>query len=73
MVEQTIYEVLDTLAEKHIPEGRHKILHVNSREAWVDLMSELIDSGAIRRKLSILTKCAISWELLLVQKISIQN
>jgi len=73
MVEQTIYEVLDTLAERYIPEGKHKMLHVNSREAWVDLMSELIDSGAMRRKLSILTKCAISWELLLVQKLSIQN
>lgn len=73
MVEQTIYEVLDTLAEKHIPEGNHKMLHVNSREAWVDLMTELIESGAMRKKLSILTKCAASWELLLVQKLSIQN
>ena len=73
MVEQTIYEVLDTLAERHIPEGKHKMLHVNSREAWVDLMTELLETGAMRKKLSILTKCAISWELLLVQKLSIQN
>lgn len=73
MVEQTIYEVLDSLAERHIPEGKHKMLHVDSREAWVNLMTELLETGAIRRKLSILTKCAISWELLLVQKISIQN
>jgi hypothetical protein len=73
MVEQTIYEVLDTLAERHIPEGKHKLLHVNSREAWVDLMTELLETGAMKKKLSILTKCAASWELLLVQKLSIQN
>lgn len=73
MIGQTVYEVLDTLAEKHIPEGQHKLLHVNSREAWTDLMIALLESGAVRSRLSILTKCAISWELLLIQKLSIQN
>jgi hypothetical protein len=73
MVEQTIYEVLDTLAERYIPEGKHKMLHVNSRKAWVDLMTELLESGTIKKKLSILTKCATSWELLLTQKFNILN
>lgn len=73
MVEQTIYEVLDSLAERYIPEGKHKMLHVDSREAWVNLMTELLETGAIRKRLSILTKCAASWELLLIQKLSIQN
>ena len=73
MVDQTVYEVLDNLAEKYIPQGTHKLLHVNSREVWTDLMISLVESGAVRKRLSILTKCAISWELLLIQKLSIQN
>lgn len=73
MVEQLIQETLEGLAERYIPEGTHKLLHVNSREAWMDLMLELIESGSISKRLSILAKCAINWEALLVHKISIQN
>lgn len=73
MVEQTIYGVLDSLAERYIPEGKHRILHVDSRQAWVILMTELLETGAIRSKLSFLAKCAINWESLLVHKLSSQN
>ena len=73
MVEQLIQETLEGLAERYIPAGQHKLLHVNSREAWTDLMLHLIESGAVRKRLSLLAKCAINWEALLIQKISIQN
>lgn len=73
MVEQLIQETLEGLAERYIPAGKHKLLHVNSREAWTELMLNLIESGAIRKRLSLLAKCAINWEALLIQKISIQN
>ena len=73
MVDKVTYEILDTLAETYIPEGIHKILHVDSREIWRDLMINLIESRTIKLKLSIITRCAISWEALLVQKLSIQN
>lgn len=73
MVEHLLYETLDTLADKYIPSGIHKMLHVNSREAWVDLMVDLIENKSMPAKLSMLSKCAINWELLLIQKISIQN
>lgn len=73
MEHQVVEELLDTLAEKHIPKGKHKLLHVDSREVWKDLMVTLIESRLIQMKVSILTKCAISWEALLVQKLSIQN
>lgn len=73
MVSQVLHEALENLAERHIPEGKHKFLHVNSREAWIDLMVGLLETRMIGRKLSILTKCAINWELLLMQRISIQN
>lgn len=73
MEHQVVEELLDNLAEKYIPEGRHTLLHVNSREVWKEIMLGLLESKSIRFKLSLLTKCAINWESLLVQKISIQN
>lgn len=73
MVEQVIYEVIDSLAERHIPEGKHNLLHVDSREAWKDIMIGLLETGVIGKKLSTLTKCAIGWEILITQRISIQN
>ena len=44
MVDKVTYEILDTLAERYIPEGIHRILHVDSREMWIDLMIALIES-----------------------------
>ena len=73
MVDNILYEALDLLAEKFIPEGRHKYLHVNSRELWIDLMVTLLEHGAIEKKLSIITKCAVNWELILIEKLSMQN
>ncbi len=73
MISSVVYELLDTLAERHIPEGKHKYLHVYSREAWVDLMTDLVEKDLIQTRLSTLTKCAIHWETLLVHKLSILN
>jgi len=73
MVDKVTYEILDTLAEKYIPEGIHRVLHVDSREMWVDLMVALIENSIIPMKVSTIAKCATSWEALLEQKLSIQN
>jgi hypothetical protein len=73
MINKVTYEILDTLAEKFIPEGTHKLLYVNSREMWKEVMTALIESNLIEKKLSIITKCAINWETVLVHKLSIQN
>ena len=73
MENQVIEDILDSLAERYIPVGRHKTLYVNSREMWKDLMLDLIESGSISPRLSLISKCAISWESLLIQKLSIQN
>ena len=73
MISNVVYELLDTLADKHIPQGKHKLLHVYSREVWVEYMSDLLDKKAITARLSTLKKCAIHWETLLVHKISSQN
>lgn len=73
MISKVTYEILDSLAERFIPEGTHELLHVDSREMWRDTMVTLIESGLIDKKLSIITRCAVSWEAILVQKLSIQN
>ncbi len=48
MISSVVYELLDTLAERHIPEGKHKYLHVYSREAWVDLMTDLVEKQLLK-------------------------
>lgn len=73
MVSQVIYETLEELAERYIPEGKHKLLHVDSREVWLKIMINLVKKGVIGKKLSVFTKCAVNWEILLIQRISIQN
>ena len=70
---KSVYQYLDVLAERYIPEGKHNLLHVNSREAWLKLMTTLIELELIKVRMPTLTKYAISWELLLTQKLSIQN
>lgn len=73
MVEQLIHTTLDELADRHIPAGQHRVLHVNAREYWKKLMLELIETKSVKPRLSTLTNCAMHWEALLAQKISIQN
>jgi hypothetical protein len=53
MEDSILYETLDRLAERFIPEGRHKYLYVNSRELWIELMVSLIESETIDKKISI--------------------
>jgi hypothetical protein len=73
MIKSTIYDALTDLSEKYIPEGKHPLLHINSREKWKQLMSDLIERNSIPKKVSFLTKCAINWEALLSQRQSILN
>jgi hypothetical protein len=73
MVNNVIYEIIDSLAERYIPAGKHKFLHVDSREAWKDLMIVMIENKVIGKKLSTITKLAINWEELLTRKIAMYN
>jgi hypothetical protein len=65
------YDVLDEIAESHIPPGIHKELHVNSRQAWVETMADLIERGYIKKK--DLDMMAVLWEQLLYKKYSALN
>jgi len=68
-----LHDTLDKMAESVIPEGMHEMLHVNSREAWVNLVMKLI-----KKKKSKLTKLEIKylleyWEDMLLQHYSVLN
>ena len=73
MANKTTYDFLEALADEYIPEGKHKLLHIDSRKAWLLMMRNLLKGGFVQKKFTTLKKCAINWEALLAQKYSIQN
>lgn len=73
MTNYKISIAIDELAERYIPKGRHKTLHVDSREAWKEVMFLLIEREAIPLKASFFARCAVSWEALLIQRLSNLN
>jgi len=73
MVNDTAYHFLNTLAEEYIPQGKHELLHIDSRKAWLSLMTNLLNGGYIEKRFNTLKKCAVNWEALLAQKYSMQN
>lgn len=73
MVKFTIHNALEELSVKFIPEGKHSLLYINSREAWKELMIDLLNRDSIPKRLSFITKCAINWEALLFQRQSLLN
>jgi hypothetical protein len=42
-------QILESLAEKYIPEGMHKTLYVNSRENWIEFVLSLLDNDVIKK------------------------
>ena len=73
MVKFTIHNALDELSSRFIPEGKHPLLYIDSREAWKELMTDLLNRDSIPKRLSFITKCAFNWEALLFQRQSLLN
>ena len=67
------YDVLDELAEAHIPYTEHELLHINPRTAWVETVMDMIDKGQIKGTKTELTFYAKFWEPLLFRKYSTLN
>lgn len=67
------YDVLDEVADIKIPSGIHPMLHVNSRQAWVQIMGELLEYKVIDSKYETLLIYADSWEDLLYKRFSSVN
>lgn len=68
-----IYDTLDKLAVSQIPEGIHKYLHVNSREAWVETVVLLYEKGSIDLTPEVVRSLLKRWEILLYKKYSQLN
>jgi hypothetical protein len=67
------YDVLDEVADIKIPSGMHPLLHVNSREMWVQIMTELLEYKVVDSKYETLLLYAESWEELLYKRFSSVN
>lgn len=68
-----IYDTLDKLAESSIPNGVHELLHVNSREAWVETVVSLHETKAIDLTPLTVKSLLRNWEILLYKKYSSLN
>jgi hypothetical protein len=68
-----IYDTLDKLAESCIPNGIHKTLHVNCREAWVETVVSLYEAKSISLTPLTVKSLLKDWEILLYKKYSILN
>jgi hypothetical protein len=66
-------QILESLAEKYIPEGMHKTLYVNSRENWIEFVLSLLDNDVIKKDKKVIVSLAKNWEAVLYQKFSILN
>lgn len=67
------YDVLDEVADIKIPSGIHPLLHVNSRQKWVEIMGELLEYKVIDSKYETLLVYADSWEELFYKRFSSVN
>lgn len=73
MSKYTKYDVLETLADKYVPTGKHKYLHVDSRDAWIYTMKKVIDNSTTKLSVGSLAKYAKNWEAVLVTRLSMLN
>lgn len=68
-----IYDTLDKLAESTIPDGVHDLLHVNSREAWVESVVAMYEAKTIDLTPLTVKSLLRNWEILLFKKYSSLN
>ena len=69
-----LIDTLDTIAKAYkIPDKEHSMLHVNSRECWIDLVYKIVDSGLVDPKKKTIQVLAKNWETILYNKYSLLN
>ena len=66
-------DALTIIADKTIPEGTHKLLRVNSREAWVKIVSKMIEEGYVEPNPQNLRSMSKNWEFILISTLSLLN
>ena len=73
MISNLTYDIITNIAKEHVPNKVHSQLHVNSKDAWIELIADLVEKGSVKPKMSVLMKCALGWETLLTTKFSRLN
>lgn len=68
-----IHDTLDRIAELAIPEGIHPMLHVDSRNCWVESIEYMIEVGLVKPTKYNIAKLAENWENVLYAKFSSLN
>lgn len=68
-----IYDKLDKVAEEFIPDKIHPYLHVQCRQAWVDIMFMMIDYKHIKASEYNINKLAVHWEEVLYRRFAPLN
>jgi hypothetical protein len=73
MISNTTYDIIATVAKQYVPDKQHSLLHINSMDAWIELVSAMVEKGLVKPRMAVLLKCAHSWETLLTLKYSRLN
>jgi hypothetical protein len=68
-----IHSALDKVADLAIPEGRHELLYVDSREAWIKSVEYMIEVGLVSPTAKNIYALAENWEEVLYAKYSTLN
>ena len=69
-----IEDKLEIIANAKIPKGKHKLLHINSREAWIKAVLQLIEVGFVKEDdKKVIASLANNWEQTLIIKFSTLN
>jgi hypothetical protein len=64
---------LDIAASGKIPAGLHPLLRVNSRKAWVEIVSKMIKNDTIKPTAVNVKKLLQNWEPILITHYSALN
>jgi hypothetical protein len=73
MISNATHDIIQSVADQYVPDKHHPGLHVNSRDMWVKLMTDMVTKGFVKPKMVVLLKCARNWETLLTLKLSRLN
>ena len=73
MVSNSTYSIITAVATQYVPDKQHELLHVNTYDAWVKTVVNMVEKGSIKPSMAVIVKCALNWETLLTLKYSRLN
>lgn len=73
MVSNSTYSIITAVAAQYVPDSQHELLHVNTYDAWVKMIVNMVEKGSIKPSMAVIVKLALNWETLLTLKYSRLN